>query len=38
MDKNKVYWIWDNGNQYQVRWCDYTKQWSMIQNNSGRVL
>lgn len=37
MDKNKVYWIWQDGNQYQVSWCDYTQQWSMIQNSSGRA-
>ena len=36
IDKDKIYWIWQDGNQYQVSWCDYTQSWSMIQNNSGR--
>src|SRR6056300_1241008 len=37
MDKDKVYWIWQDGPQYQLSWCDYTQQWSMIRNDSGRA-
>lgn len=37
LDRDKVYWIWQNGEQVQISYDTYTQQWVAIVNNSGRA-
>ena len=37
MNENKVYWVWNDGIQYQIAFCEYSREWSMIRNDSGRA-
>jgi len=37
IDRDKVYWIWQDGEQVQISYDTYTQQWVAIVNNSGRA-
>jgi hypothetical protein len=34
---NKVYWVWHDGIQYQITFCECLQEWSMIRDDSGRA-
>lgn len=37
LDRDKVYWIWQNGEQVQICYSTYSNEWVAIVNNSGRA-
>ena len=37
VDRDKVYWIWQDGEQVQISYDTYTQKWVAIVNNSGRA-
>ena len=38
MDKNRVYWVWQDGKQVMIYFDTYVGDWCAMVNNSGRAV
>ena len=36
MNENNTYWFWSDGKQYQIVFCEYSQEWSILRNDRGR--